>query len=139
MGELEWLMSELSPKLADGPGESLSSEQIRDLLAQARDKYHEEHGEGNGSTSSKSVPIIPEEAIEALIKVLSGPQKVCYRVESRSKSRKGTFYEITADGGDLLCSCAGFEYRGMCSHARDLNKALAVGGSLPAGVTMLED
>jgi hypothetical protein len=139
LGELESLMSGLSPKLAESPGESLSHQQIRDLLSQARDKYHEERGEGDGYTSSKSVPIIPEEAIEALIKALSGPQKVCYRVESRSKSRKGNFYEITTDGADLLCSCAGFEYRGMCSHARDLKNALEAGGTLPTGVSLLDE
>ena len=139
LGELEWLMGELSPKLAEAPGGSPTSEQIRDLLQQAREKYYETHDQADGASRSEKVPIIPEEAIEALIHVLSGPQKVKYQVESRSKSRKGTFYEITADGTDLMCSCVGFEYRGMCSHARDLKKALESGGSLPVGVTRLKD
>ena len=139
LGELEWLMGEISPKLAEAPGGSPASEQIRELLEQAREKYNETHGSADRSPHAETKPIIPEEAVEALIKVLSGPEKTKYRIESRSKSRKGTFYEIIVDGTDLMCSCVGFEYRGMCSHTRDLKEALEFGGSLPAGVTLHEE
>jgi len=139
LSELEWLMGELSPKLADKSNGSPTRDQIRDLLAQARERYQETHKSIDDATDLDVMPLIPEEAIDALIKVLSGPQSAKYRVESRSKSRQGTFYEITVDGTDLICSCAGFEYRGMCSHSRDLKKALVSGGALPSGVTKMED
>ena len=137
LGALEGLMGALSPQLADAPKGTLSHDQIRDLLHQARETYRAQ--QGDVSAGEKSAPIIPEAAIEALIKVLSGPQKRFYRVASRSKSRTGTFYEIAVDGADMICSCAGFEYRGMCSHARDLKAALASGGPLPVGGTVVED
>jgi SWIM zinc finger len=54
-----------------------------------------------------------------------------YRLESGS--RPGTFYTLDVDGPDVTCSCPGFEYRGNCSHARQLKDALAKGGSAPDG------
>jgi hypothetical protein len=30
------------------------------------------------------------------------------------------FYVLDVDGGDVTCTCPGFEYRGACSHAREL-------------------
>ena len=42
---------------------------------------------------------------------------------------------LDVDGaGDVICSCPGFEYRGACTHARALKKALAEGTALPEGV-----
>ena len=40
-------------------------------------------------------------------RVLVGPTVETHRVES--KSRPGEVYEITVDGGDVMCSCPGFE------------------------------
>ena len=75
---------------------------------------------------------LPAEAIQALARVLSGPTTQRYRVGSSSKP--GKFYVLDVDGGgDVTCTCPGFEYRGACSHARELKAALAAGRPLPEG------
>lgn len=68
---------------------------------------------------------LPAEAILALARVLSGPTGQRYRVASGS--RAGAFYTLDLDGGDVTCTCAGFGYRGACSHARTVTAALAAG------------
>jgi len=70
-------------------------------------------------------------ALEALARALTGPPADRYRFASAS--RPGVEYELSVDGADVTCSCAGFEYRGQCRHARDLKAALAAGRAAPAG------
>ena len=60
-----------------------------------------------------------------------GPAVERYRLASTSHA--GVEHELTIDGADVVCSCAGFEYRGQCRHARDLKAALAAGTPAPAG------
>ena len=67
----------------------------------------------------------------ALARVLSGP--ATRRFRATSSSRPGAYYVLDADGGDVTCTCPGFEYRGACSHARALKAALAKGAALPGG------
>ena len=74
---------------------------------------------------------LPSEALLALARVLSGPSVQRYRASSSSKP--GAFYIVDVDGGDVTCSCRGFEYRGACVHARALKAALVAGGALPSG------
>ena len=69
-------------------------------------------------------------ALEALVKVLSGPSARRFRISSAS--HKGVDYEIVVVDADVTCSCPGFEYRGQCRHARDVKAALAAGQSVPA-------
>lgn len=72
------------------------------------------------------------EAVRVLARVLAGPQRVLYRVDSSSKP--GAFYELEVEGSDIRCSCKGFSYRGICQHARALKEALVKGEGLPEGV-----
>lgn len=69
-------------------------------------------------------------ALESLIKVLSGPSARRFRIASTSHA--GVDYEIVAVDADVTCTCAGFEYRGQCRHARDIKAALAAGEPVPA-------
>jgi hypothetical protein len=70
-------------------------------------------------------------ALETLAKALSGPSVECYRYASAS--HQGVEYQITVDGADVACSCPGFEYRGQCRHARDVEAAMAEGKPTPVG------
>ncbi len=72
-------------------------------------------------------------ALEALVKVLSGPSARRFRISSTS--HKGVDYEIVAVDADVTCSCPGFEYRGQCRHARDVKAALAAGEPVPPQYT----
>ena len=83
------------------------------------------------------VEALPGEALEALIRVLSGPEAKRYRVASRSKSGNGKYYQIEQSGPDLICSCKGFEYRGVCKHTKDLKEALVKESELPEGMEEL--
>jgi len=74
---------------------------------------------------------LPADAILALARVLSGSTPQRYRASSSSKP--GKFYVLDVDGGDVSCTCPGFEYRGACSHARELKAALTGGRPLPKG------
>jgi len=77
---------------------------------------------------------LPADAILALARVLSGPATQRYRASSSSKP--GKFYVLDVDGGDVTCTCPGFEYRGACSHARELKAALTAGRPLPKGYVL---
>jgi hypothetical protein len=72
-------------------------------------------------------------ALEALVRVLSGPAARRYRIASTS--HQGVDYEIVVVDADVTCSCPGFEYRGQCRHAREVKAALAAGQSVPARYT----
>ncbi len=71
------------------------------------------------------------EAVRVLARVLAGPKRSLYRVDSSSKP--GTRYELEVEGNDISCSCKGFSYRGICQHARVLKEALVKGDELPEG------
>jgi SWI/SNF-related matrix-associated actin-dependent regulator 1 of chromatin subfamily A len=72
-------------------------------------------------------------ALEALVKVLSGPSARRFRISSTS--HQGVHYDVVVVDADVTCSCPGFEYRGQCRHARDVKAALAAGDPVPAGYT----
>ena len=71
-------------------------------------------------------------ALEALVKVLSGPSARRFRISSTSHT--GVDYEIVVADADVTCSCPGFEYRGQCRHARDVKAALAAGEPCRRGI-----
>jgi hypothetical protein len=74
---------------------------------------------------------LPADAILALARALGGPVTQRYRADSSSKP--GSVYTLDVDGGNVSCSCPGFEYRGACTHSRQLKATLASKGhSLPA-------
>ncbi len=126
--ELESLVASISPRLAD---ESAGDDPVERLLAEVTREYESRHPEATAEARSVNAPVLPEEALEALVRVLSGSRTTRYRVESGS--RAGVSYELEVDGPDVACSCPGFEYRGNCSHARTLKAALAKGGEVPDG------
>jgi hypothetical protein len=72
-------------------------------------------------------------ALQALVKVLSGPSARRFRISSAS--HKGIDYEVVVVDADVTCSCAGFEYRGQCRHARDVKAALTAGEPVPPRYT----
>jgi hypothetical protein len=94
--------------------------------------------ESAGQQAGAGQPIAPEsdamrKALELLREALSGPSSTRYQAESTSG--RGTTYDLEVDAaGGVHCSCAGFEYRGSCNHARRLKTALANGDALPAGI-----
>jgi hypothetical protein len=130
--DLEKLLGALSPRLAALPG-GLDEAEVEALLRQLAERYHAETTPGSDSLAA--VAQLPEgvvrSAVLALAGALSGPRSERYRAQS--SSRPGEFYELTVASGDVICGCPGFEYRGMCQHARDLKSALAANRELPAG------
>jgi hypothetical protein len=125
--ELESLVAELSPELADNDVEG--DDAVERLLREATRAYEARHGEA--ARGEVRPGALPADAIDALIRAISGPVTTRYRLASGS--RPGTVYTLDVDGPDVTCSCPGFEYRGNCSHARQLKDALAKGDRAPDG------
>ena len=130
MGELRRVMGALEPQLEALSAAEVDEAKIRELLADAGRAFREsqEHAEA-------AVVTPPPAAVEALARVLSGPTTDRYRVDSSSKP--GEYYELEVDGGDVVCNCKGFSYRGSCQHARTLKELLVTGGELPSGFTKI--
>jgi SNF2 family DNA or RNA helicase len=128
LAELEELVARMSPKLADSNGRLSDEAWLTTILEEA----------GRSSLSSKigvsaavKKTALSREAILALVRVLTRPGARVFKV--RSNSDNGRFYALTYEAGEVSCTCSGFEYRGMCSHARSLKQALVGGCDVPAG------
>ncbi|MDF1503192.1 SNF2-related protein [Roseisolibacter sp. H3M3-2] len=136
LAQLEGMLRAISPDIAtlgdDVSGEDPVDRLLREVVASART---EEAGRGAEGKTTGARP--SAEAVLALARVLSGPATERYRVPSGSKP--GAFYVLDVDGGDVSCTCRGFEYRGACAHARALKQALVSGGALPEGFTPVVD
>lgn len=124
---LETLVRSLSPGLAseidedESPVDRLLRELTRAAGAEAAPAAERER--------TAALRALPAEALLALARVLAGPSSRRYRVASSSKP--GAFYLLDVDGGDVTCTCPGFEYRGTCTHARTLKSSLLDAGSAP--------
>jgi hypothetical protein len=107
----------------DGEDDELIGALMRRASEQFRVTHHTDAGrptiQGERETQALA------RALEALVKVLSGPSARRFRISSTSHT--GLDYEITVVDADVTCNCPGFEYRGQCRHARDVKTALASG------------
>ena len=104
---------------------------IAHLLQRASDEFRARHRADphrRAASGEREVQALAR-ALEALVKVLSGPSARRFRISSAS--HKGVDHEITVVDADVTCSCRGFEYRGQCRHARDVKAALAAGEPVP--------
>ena len=129
--ELERVIRTLSPALAELRDSESGEDPVDRLLREAAATVAAEEAAPAAKAVRERLRTLPADAILALARALSGPLTQRYRVGSSSKP--GSFYTLDVDGGDVSCSCPGFEYRGACAHARQLKAALTAGGSIPAG------
>ena len=135
LAELEALVRTLSPGLAS-VGDAESEEDpvdrlLREVTQHVAAREAEQQAGPADRAARATLRALPAEAIAALARVLSGPVTRRWRVAS---SAGVAHYVLDADGGDVTCSCRGFEYRGACRHARTLAAALATGAAIPPGV-----
>jgi SNF2 family DNA or RNA helicase len=136
LDELQRVLHAISgaPDVASGEGDD--DELISQLLRRASDEFRTMHRADPqrpaGVRGTREVQALAR-ALEALVKVLSGPSARRFRISSAS--HKGVDYEIAVVDADVTCSCPGFEYRGQCRHARDVKAALAAGEAVPARYT----
>jgi SWI/SNF-related matrix-associated actin-dependent regulator of chromatin subfamily A-like protein 1 len=117
-------------------GQGDDNEVISQLLRRASDEFRQMHRDD----PHRPAPIRGERevqalvrALDALVKVLSGPSARRFRISSSSHT--GVEYEVVVVDADVTCSCPGFEYRGQCRHARDVKAAIASGEPVPARYT----
>src|SRR5581483_9102058 len=80
-------------------------------------------------STTRSVGLL-EETLDLLARARRGlaavePAERDFRIPS--KSRPGEFNLVTVANGVARCTCTGFEYRGTCSHAREVAARLARG------------
>ena len=142
LSELERMIRELSPRMADTELEELGGDAVEALLREAVERLEAESGGasgagdsdpaggsgGDGANANGGQPSESEamrRAIELLIASLSGLE--VRRITVPSNSGRGS-YEVVVDGsGDITCSCPGFGYRGTCSHARKVGEGVGGG------------
>ena len=124
MDELRRVM-EVLPEL---PTSAMDEQQVAELLREAGTAFVA----AQPAVESEAKSRLPSaEAVRVLARVLAGPKRALYRVDSSSKP--GAFYELEVEGNDISCNCKGFSYRGICQHARALKEALVKGDGLPEG------
>jgi len=140
LDELQRVLHSLSAGAADATEHGEDDELVGELLRRAS----EEVRAGHRADSDRPAHVRDERetqalarALEALVKVLSGPSARRFRISSAS--HKGVDYEIVAVDADVTCSCPGFEYRGQCRHARDVKAALAAGEPAPRAYVEVSD
>jgi len=134
--ELERAVAAMSPGLVDGRPNANDEEVIHELVRAATEQWRKAHvstREGRTPAADPATIRSLRVALEALARVLAGPQ--AQRFQTASTSKPGSQYVIDVDGSDVTCSCPGFEYRGQCRHARDVKTALASGKAPPASYT----
>jgi len=134
LSELERLVGALSPRLADARLDDLDAEEIAALLRAASAQLEAERPRPLGAGPVRATETeAMRRALELLRDALSGPAATRYQADSTSG--RGSVYDLVVDtGGDVHCSCPGFEYRGACNHARRLKAAVATGAQLPEGI-----
>lgn len=133
LDELQRVLHAISGGAVDATPQGEDDELIGELLRRASEEFRDTHRTNenhetrvHGERETQALA----RALEALVKVLSGPS--ARRFRASSTSHKGVDHEITVVDADVTCSCPGFEYRGQCRHARDLKAALASGQPVPA-------
>ena len=132
LGELERALAEISPDLADRRGDPPDDRAITDVLRAAADHWRKTHVPARAGGSPEIDPATVQSlraALDTLARVLAGPRGQRFRIASSSRS--GGHYVVDVEGGDVTCSCPGFEYRGQCRHAREVKTALAAGAPPP--------
>jgi SWI/SNF-related matrix-associated actin-dependent regulator 1 of chromatin subfamily A len=133
LDELQRALHSISAGAGEAAEPSGDDEVIGELLRRASDQFRVTH---RGSDAAPATTRGQREtqalarALEALVKVLSGPSSRRFRISSAS--HKGVDYEITVVDADVTCTCPGFEYRGQCRHARDVKTAIASGRPVTA-------
>jgi SWI/SNF-related matrix-associated actin-dependent regulator 1 of chromatin subfamily A len=137
LDELQHVLHSISGG-AEVPGED--DELISELLRRASEEFRGTHRADVGGPArmhgERETQALAR-ALEALVRVLSGPASRRFRISSAS--HEGVDYEIVAVDADVTCNCPGFEYRGQCRHARDVKAALAAGQPVPAAYEEVSD
>jgi SWI/SNF-related matrix-associated actin-dependent regulator 1 of chromatin subfamily A len=131
LDELQRALRALSPGLAlDG---SSDEQLVGRLVKQASEGFRARHQIDQKGAAGRHDAADAEafrRALERLVTVLSAAPARHFRIASTS--HEGVEYEIVVADADVTCTCAGFEYRGQCRHARDVKTALASGRGVPA-------
>ena len=131
--ELQRLLHAMSPHLADVNVDDLDDADIARVLREAAAAAEKERAATNlrqHDVAPQTRSLAMEQALRLLAQALATPSVRKYRVASAS--HPGQYHDLAVDhAGDVICSCPGFEYRGMCAHARDLKAALAKGKEPP--------
>lgn len=130
LSELKRMMKAISVEASD-----FEDIELHDVLQKAGDAYLEENASDLKEATKQQIRPYSEEAIRILAKVLSGPERTVYHVES--SSQKGKYYTLEVVGSDINCDCPGFTHRGSCRHVRSLKTALVGEKPLPKGYTQV--
>lgn len=135
LSELEALMAHISPGIADETLDLRNPQGLRAFLGKAAEAFRAANPDSAEAASSGNGSVRAD-LLDLLARALGGPTRTIYRCASSSKP--GSHYSLLVDGGDVTCTCPGFEYRGMCRHSRELKASLALTGGAPKGYELTQ-
>ena len=69
-------------------------------------------------------PALTPEILRSLAQAITGPQ--VRQFEFPSSRDPSTKYVVSVSGGDIDCTCPGFQYRGTCRHVLEVKNKLAL-------------
>ena len=69
-------------------------------------------------------PALTPEILRSLAQAITGPQ--VRQFEFASSRDPSTKYVVSVSGGDIDCTCPGFQYRGTCRHVLEVKNKLAL-------------
>ena len=128
--ELKRMIAHLGGTLEMARLQQADPKSFEGLLRAASDRYLKANAERMSAAARRELKPISQSAIKALALVLAGPDVTVYSIVSAADPNVS--YRLEVEGADITCDCAGFSYRGMCRHVRDLRKAIASGEAIPA-------
>ena len=136
--ELGKAIGNLGPRLAELSSDEIDEDAIHRLIREASKEMAEDNPAEDATAEALKSLDLPEHLVQLLAAALGGPKSQTYRVSSNSDPSKSYRLEVES-GGDVMCDCPGFEYRGACSHSRKLKEIIAEKKSLPKGYEVLNN
>ena len=135
--DLESALRQLSPALADASliesddSKNRNQDWAKKVLEAAGDHLRSQFGKNGDSSidddakdSAGEHPTLTPEMLRSLAQAITGPQ--VRQFEFPSSRDPSTKYVVSVSGGDVDCTCPGFQYRGTCRHVIEVKKKLAL-------------
>ena len=135
--DLESALRQISPGLADasvvesGDSKHRSQDWAKSILEAAGDHLRSQfkkNGDLNldeepkGSAGDR--PTLTPEILRSLAQAITGPKS--RQFEFSSSRDPSTKYVVSVSGGEVDCTCPGFQYRGTCRHVIEVKNKLAL-------------
>lgn len=130
-------LRQLSPGLSDASviesddPKQRNQDWAKRVLQAAGEELRNQFGKRESSKPEKdsepvqgTQPSLTPEILRSLAQAITGPQ--VRQFEFPSSRDPSTKYVVSVSGGDIDCTCPGFQYRGTCRHVLEVKNKLAL-------------